>query len=469
VNENLRDKQMNFMLLMYSVLAFTVLTVALYLTLHPKVEIVFQTPCAVLFFINEPTPTLNATFTYVPRTGYIYKPEELAEEMTRRAMGILPQFEVEFRDNRFVISCAVTLRVTDREYAPGRESIVNGNYVGARYGEAARFLNHLLIPCEISYPQYQINGQTFTRLFSNKSLQNARIGFDAIPSPPQNINLVVDPTNPQLLIVTWNAPPTPFYTAGIYLSDSGGLDKFIVNWDQVSTSPASYTYTDLQVGNFYNAAVSFIGRYDESIFTVSIQRNVLLPGIPSPYVFDILAGTTTSPHNTATLGRGVVDETLNVTVYPNDHRKIVDNSSVRWPSDLISYTQIKSVTIRFYANIQTSLPSDSRVTFNIDGPMFYYMYWRIIAKDPTDLSPFPYAFASTNASVGTTGVISPPLEYTELTITSPGHIENLFSTFGAGPQDVYLFYGYYSTYMMYNFDNGTAAPKIVTALSLTYV
>jgi hypothetical protein len=240
------------------------------------------------------------------------------------------------------------------------------------------------------------------------------------------------------------------------------------------------------IGNRYKGGVSFIGRYDESPITLSTQQDVLLPGNPAPYVFDILAGTTTSPNNTASLGQGVVDQTLNVRVSPNQHAKIVDNATVRWPSDLTSYTQIKSVTIRFYSAIGFgwgaggSLLSDARVTFGIDGPMLFYQYWRIVNKDVNDNSifpfafanPFGYAFASTNASVGTTGAISPPLQWTELTLTSPSAIQAFFGNFGAGPRDIYLFIGYQYLEVLYNFSANffsLTGPPVVSTLSLTYM
>lgn len=469
MNENLRDKQMNLTLLMYSLLAVAVLSVALYLTITSNTEIIFQTPCAIQFLPDQPTPTLNATYTFVPQVGRTYKAKDLATEMTRGARGIFPQFLVEFKD-RFVITCGIPLRITDREYAPGEESVTNGIYVGPRYGEAQRFLNHMLIQCEISYPQYDIDsGQVFTSLYSTKSLMNARIGFDPIPAPPSSATLVVNAANPNLLIVTWVAPPSPFYSVGIYLADSGAIDTQLINWDIVSTPPTFYTFTDLSVGDSYGAAVTFVGRYDESTLTIARNTNVILPGILTLNTFNLLAGTTTSPNNTNTLGQAVVDAQPNTTVRRNRYTRVVNNSAVRWPSDLISFQQIKSFTIRFYASIDTTLPSDSRLSFGINGPLIYYMYWRIVAKDATDTSQFPYAFASTNASVGTTGAIQPPLAYTSLTITNPVVLANLFSTLGVGPDDIYLFFGYASTSMLYNFSSGgVSAPAIVSALSLTY-
>lgn len=471
---------MKLAMLMYTVLAFAVLSVALYYTLTSSTKILFQTPCAILFYVDNPQSVLTTTYTFVPTVGRVYEAKDLAAEMTRGGASILPFFRVEFTDHRFVISCSVALRITDREYTPGAEAIVNGTYIGARYGEATRFLNHMLIQCAPSYPQYDLtSGRAFTTLYSTKSLQNARIGYDPIPAAPTTVSLATDATNPQLLIVMWNKPP-PFVTTGVYLADSGAIDTLMVNWDQVASTPTFYKYTDLIVGRSFRAGVTFIGRYDESTILQSSSTGVTLQGIVSgTFTLDILAGTTTitgtntpnpNHNNTASpIGQGVVDLRPTIYVPPNTHVKIVNNSAVRWPQDLISYTQIKSVTIRFYASISTSLPSDARITFGIDGPMFYYMYWRVIGKDAQDQGPEYYAFASTNATVGTTGAISPPLAYTDLTITSPAALESLFSNFGVGPQDVYLFYGYRSTGITYNrVGSGWAAPKIVTTLSLVY-
>jgi len=423
-------------------LALCAFVAAMYFTLTEKTTVIFQTSAGAFFYTDAPGPN---GFKYTPTIGKFYNAKDLAKEISDQASTQEPPFPltVTFEQGRFRIYSPLTLRITDTEYSPS-DQLVNGVYVGARYGEAKRFLNHLMIECEISYPPPYDPGQVFTRLQSTRKLNNSIIGNDPIPLAPEAVSNSINSTNNLLMNLVWSAPPNSTYQVGIYLQNISVEPSYVENWDLVSEQGViSLVIPNLTPGDTYLAGASFIGRYDESP-----PRMAVGPGIPIPApgleltLFDIL-------------NVGV----LNVTpteIGTNQHTKILDMSDVSWPEGLGMASQIKQINVKFYSSIVNFYggQTDARITFGIDGPVIYYGYWRFVERLETvtsNPSQFPFAFASTlNTPRGTTGPTD-LLSYDTFSISDPTILAYIFSNFTAGgPQSVYIWCGYPNSFLSFN-------------------
>ena len=407
-------------------------------------RILFQTTCAIVFFIeampedpNYGVPANFRTFTFIPRLAYAYSGPELAREMSLQAQNERWPLTVTFQNNAFYFSSPYYFRFTDREFSL-TDTIIGGRYVGARYGECVRFLNHLNIEAEqfISYQPPYNAGQAFNFLVGLPI--TTYVGFDAVPAAPAGYNLGLNINN-LLLDFLW--PSSTALSYGIFLQTTLGN---VQNWDQVpktNTVFETYTFTDLEVGTSFFAGVSSISRYDESEPFMTTTP-ILIP-IPGPSVFDALAGS--------------VKNTMLTTVNINEYTTLISNASNSWPVGL-TFEKITSINIKFYASITTGFPSDARISFGQTGPLLYYMYWRAVQRIPGDLSnasTYPVAFASvTNSPYGTKGPVSPPLPYDDLFISNPQHLASLFTTDGttliARPPDLTLFVGYPGSQLQFN-------------------
>jgi hypothetical protein len=436
-------------------LSLCTFVVALYFSLTQKTTIIFQTSCGAFFYTD--TPRLDdgtSGFKYTPTTGKYYTAKDLALEMNTQAEAIDFPMTVTFQDGMFHISSPLLLRITDREYM-ATDDLVDGVYVGARYGEARRFLNHLMIVCEISYPPPYDPGQVFNRLHSTRNLANAFIGNDPIPPKPTAVSNGLNTTNSLLIDVIWSKPPNVTYTVGIYLQNKTAENPNVENWDLITDQGVNaYTVSNLTAGDTYLAGASFIGRYDESPPTMAVGSGVPIP-IPGLPVFDMLAA-------------GELNTTSRE-ITPNDFVKILDMDGVTWPEELTQVSQIKSISIKFYSSIRSfgGRPSDARVTFGQDGPVLYYCYWRFSNRsedDTSDTEEFPYSFVSTLFSPkGTTGPLDTPLDQDILVISDPGLISYLIPTLGAGPVDMYMWCGYSGSRLRIN----TGVP-VIEKFELTY-
>ena len=421
-------------------LAVCAFIVAVYFTLTAKTTIIFQTSCGAFFYTDVPRLDNGTSgFKYTPTIQKFYNAKDLALEMTTQASAVDFPLTVTFQDGRFHISSPLVLRVTDTEYTTN-DNVIDGVYVGARYGEAKRFLNHLMIVCEISYPPPYDPGQIFTRLHSTRRLTNALIGNDPIPPAPLQVTNSLNSTNDLLIDVQWIAPPNITYTVGIYLQNSSVPPAHIENWDLMSDQDVtSFSIANLTPGDTYLCGASFIGRYDESSPTMASGSGIPIPQPSGLTTFDLLAAGTLNT------------ETRFIT--PNQQVSILDMSGVDWPVGLGAVNQIKSINVKFYSSINqfSGGPSDSRITFGNDGPVIFYAYWRFVEKLLTDNSDLPQAFASVlNTPRGTTGPLDALLNYDTLIISDPNVISNMFPNFGAGPISVYMFCGYPGTSLRIN-------------------
>jgi hypothetical protein len=433
-------------------LALCAFIAALFFTLTEKTTVIFQTSCGAYFYKDpQPDSTPAPGFKYTPTIGRFYNAKDLAKEITEQAASEDFPLTVTFQEGRFHISSPLVLRITDTEYSTS-DQMIDGVYVGARYGEAARFLNHLMIECEISYPPPDDSGQVYTKLLSTRKLINALIGNNPIPPAPTAVSNSLNANNLFLNLV-WTEPPNKAYKVGIYLQNFSVEPSHVENWDLVSDQGVtSLAIPNLTTGETYLGGASFIGRYDESP-----PRMAVGPGITIP-----IPGLELDIFNF--LGSGVLN-TQQRTIIPNTHVKILDMNSVNWPENLTAASQIKSINVKFYSSIVNFLggQTDARITFGQDGPVIYYGYWRFVQRfappdDTSSQSTFPFAFASTlNTPRGTTGPTD-LLPYDTFTITDPAILAYIFSTSfspsGSSPQDVYMWCGYPGSVLSIN--NGTA-------------
>jgi hypothetical protein len=453
--------------IVYIILAMAVLSAALYFTINSNTKIIFQTPCGIQFLIDQPSLTTTIkSFQYTPRTGMFYTPISLVSEMNSESSALGFPLSVSYKDDRFYFSSPISLRILDREGITAIPPIVNGLFVAPRYGEAERFLNHLSIKFSISQPTLdefngQPSGETFTQLHSGRSLRNAVIGNESIPYPPTKSNIVLNPTNNALITVTWSPKSL---LSGIYVSNLTAVPlEGLVSWDML-TNTSEYQLSEMIQNNQYKVGVSTIGFYDESDITVAPQT-ITIPVPTSMLTIDVLVGTGLAS------GRGVVFDTPSFDLYNNVKLKVVDCATARWPTNLLEVSQIKSVSIRFYASqYVASFPSDARVFFGplATSPIIFYQYFRFLNRLPEDTSPrfsapfYTRAFGSTqNDETNQSGEVP----YATLTINDPGRLQKFFLNFGtnAGPPDVYMFYGYTDTRLQLN-----AGVPCVSLYQITY-
>jgi hypothetical protein len=435
----------------YIILSMAVLSAALYFTLTSNTKIIFQTPCGIQFLVNTPQDNTTTSFQFTPKTGIFYTPLTLVNEMNSASSALGFPLSVSYKDDRFYFSSPVQLRILDRDGITSLPPIVNGLFVAPRYGEAERFLNHLSMKFSISLPlkdEYngQLSGEFFTELQSTRSLRNAVIGTESVPYPPTSASIVLNPTNTALINVTWS----PSLVNGIYVSDLTTQPlEGLVSWD-VTTNVATYQISELVTGNSYRVGVSTIGYYDESDITLAPQT-IIMPVPLNLITIDVLVGTGLRT------GQGVVFSTPSYVLPQSTNLKVVDCATARWPTNLLQNTQIVSVSLRFYASQRANaFPSDARIFFGPlqTSPLIFYQYYRYVNRltaDTTNPVTFPIAFGSTLYSESTN--VSGAVPFTTLTITDPDRLKQFFTSFGqdSGPPDLYMFYGYASTYMRLNF------------------
>ena len=274
----------------------------------------------------------------------------------------------------------------------------------------------------------------------------------------------MDTTNSALLTLTWteNIP-----LGGIYLYDmTQAPTEGLVSLDLIQYK-TSYQITDLTALNTFKAGVSNIGFYDESDITIASQSVIIPTPVGPPgttlYTIDVLTGTG------LLAGTGVVFNTPNYEIPNSLNLKVVDCATARYPANLLQVSQIKSVSLRFYASQDAlRLPSDARMFFGPVqvSPLLYYQYFKVVAKNAADTSPlvFSKAFGSTENLETNQTTTAQVLPFATYTITDPAHLARLFLSIGQGPPDLYMFYGYKSTRMSVN--NGVPC---VSLYQITYI
>ena len=344
-----------------------------------KVQITFQTSCAIQFAFQNSIPAL----TFIPDLK-TYNLDELISEMNKALYPIT----VTFSGQMVVIMSPHPFGVTDRQYT-AQDGILNGKYVGARYGEAKRFLAHLNISTPIFYGEPNFTFLTFLK----SGFLIGKIGNTQIPAIPQILNI----TN-QTLVSNGDF-------IGIYLKDLTTPPNNVENWDFANTS---YTFYNLAPDS-YSAYISAIGTYDETDLSNSFTFTVSEYDTNQSY--DLLQNATLVPFNI--INRNTETKVLNL-----------PSLSIQDPN-LSRTTQIKEVLLMYYAEFNSyNSPSDSRVY--TQDTVLDYTYWKFVQS----VIPQKLAFASSNEFKTNLGGV--PLSYTMNTYTDQNLIRQLFGSFSGG-------------------------------------
>lgn len=227
---------------------FLVLAYSLISKLKNKTKITFQTSCAVQFILMKPQANSASSnkpsyFKFVPELRE-YLASDLAQVMNSQAAVAQFPLSVSFTNGRFILACTDTqtedqgIQVTDREYtdADGATPPPQGPvYQGAQYGEATRFLNHLLIHLETTYLPYNIIGDFFnpgSPAISTQSILDYHIGTIAVPLPP--VSCTGTANADYQFTITFPAAPAGCVT-GIYLQQNV-LDTDTLTLDQLDAT-----------------------------------------------------------------------------------------------------------------------------------------------------------------------------------------------------------------------------------------
>ena len=427
-----------------------------------KTSITFRTSCAIQFILDVPIANTSNTpkqsfLKFVPQVGKRYKPHELVKEMNAAAQAAEFPLKVSYVEGKIILSCLDNnpqqkIRVTDREFkdtdgAPDPPGTV---YQGAQYGEARRFLNHLFISTdfEISYLPYSIPGSYFSfvkegeqggPLTSERSLLYNHIGMGPIPIPPQSCSAQIN-ANYEFTI-EFDAPLPVGSRTGVYLMQVPGN---LENWDIVPLEldegqVTSYTFTNLGEGQVFRAAISVIGFYDESTLFYQTDEDVTVTG-SSPTSFPIIFnGQTRGERNNIVGGQALFDYSLATTNLPP------------LPNDLTKRSQIISVSIKFYININSvnsipgdnifyppSYPSDARLDIENGGTtygdsvegysLFDYMYWKKVT--PSNLASVENSDVFGSTGFPGTNFGGLPLNWQTSVLTSENVLNQIFPSTG---------------------------------------
>jgi len=419
--------------------------------------ITFQTPCAIQFILDVPIAnTTNVEkqsyLKFIPQVGKRYKPSELQLEMNAAAQAVEFPLRVDYTNGKMYFICTQSspqkILITDREFVETDGPLAPGGvtYVGAQYGEARRFLNHLFMPLDfvISYLPYNITGSFFDAtnfLGSERSLLNNDIGVDPIPNPPSVCSAAI--TGDYQFPIPFNAPPAGSRT-GIYLEQTGPIAGNLENWDIVDLGepPAqitTYTFVNLGRDQEFRAAISVVGFFDESTLFYQQNGDIIVTGSPQPHSFKVI-------NNTNRYDKNNIDG--DIIIY-NDYKVATKNLDLL-PQTLEYRSQIVSVTIKFYININSvqsvgslifppSYPSDARLEIENGGTAdgesslswstFDYMYWKRVKKDITAYYDSD-VFGSTGFPGTNFGGL--PLDWTTCVLTSAELLDLIFPSSNGG-------------------------------------
>jgi hypothetical protein len=405
----------------------------------------------VQFFLDVPrtntdTEIFSSSYKFVPSVGK-YPSSQLVNDMNAGADAIGFPLRVSFTNGRFKLECMDTtpgqgIRVTDREYndSDGVIPPEGTTYQGAQYGEATRFLNHLFIPLRETYLPYNIIGDSFDAENPSEStinLTNYTIG---------DVNLPSSPAPPQALVagdyqftLTFQLPE-PGQRIGIYLQKNvnDASPGNVENWDIVENT-TSYTFYGLQEDMTYRAAITIVGKYDETKLVYQSSPYVLTTGVTTTS-FSVIYDSTT---------RDTLNKLSGFEFVSSNQVAIATQNLPELPAELIHRSQITSITIKFYINIVSfflfapgpfgpffppSLPSDARLEIESGGAtltgenttytVFDYMYWKTVKPSPDAFHQTTTVYAS-SASPGTSygGV---PLDWDDTVITTPEFLDQVF-------------------------------------------